>query len=142
MRPLLPAFLLLGLMTCAVAYQPPGPPDYAAITAAADVTFEGKVQSVQLAKKENQLTKVVLRITKVTKGDLKKGDLIAIYHKPGELASDFRKGIMRGYSCPSYVKLTGYFSYSIWAKWDAKKKHYFVPGAAWAEEKSSESEKP
>lgn len=142
MRSLLSILALLGLITSAIAYQAPGPPDYAAITAAADVAFEGSVQSVHLAKKDTQLTKVVLRITKVTKGDLKKGDLIAIYHEPGQLASDFRKGISHGYRCPPYVELTEALSYSVWAQWDPKKKRYIVPGAAWAVNGSPTKKKP
>lgn len=132
MRSLLLILALLGLITSAIAYQAPGPPDYAAITAAADVAFEGTVQSVHLAKKDSQLTKVVLRITKVSKGDLKKGDLIAIYHEPGELASDEGRGIARRFRCPPFAELNETLSYSVWAQWDPKKKHYVVPTAAWA----------
>ncbi len=137
MRSLVSVLTLLGLITSAIAYQAPGPPDYAAITAAADVAFEGTVQSVHLAKKDSQLTKVVLRITKVTKGDLKKGDLIAIYHEPGRLDSKRGSGI-RSFRCPPFAEFTELLSYSVWASWDAKKKHYFVPGAAWTRNGLSE----
>lgn len=134
MRFLAAILAFLGLVATVHAYQAPGPPNYAAISAATDVAFDGTVQSVTLAKKENDFTRVVLLITKVTKGKLKKGDLITIFHEPGEYGKG--RKIFHRWRCPPFAEFFEGTSYSVWAQWDAKRKHYEVPVAAWTKVKS------
>lgn len=137
MRPQ-PLHLLLVLLVIPLAashaYDHPGPTDYPALHRASDLVVEAEVIDVTPPARITSPTKVTLRVRQVLKGERKKESLLTIYHDSSRseprrfLFFPAPRGVSR-FRCPPLPRLEPGESVRLYLRWDAKKKHFILPGA-------------
>lgn len=111
------------------------PPNYEAMTLAADIVIEGIIEDIKLPTDWQGLTWVSMRVEKVSKGDILPGSNLILFHEPTKL-EPIEEGEGKTYyqhrsRCPSLPRSIKSARYKIWAKWDQEKKGYFVPTGTW-----------